>query len=115
LLSGGAIKGGQRYAQDYASNEYGNAYNRLANLAGLGETATSRAGTMGQNYTTAVGGYGQDIANALAQGRIGRTSSYINAMTGVGQALSGYGAQQQRNDFMNRLLDIYANREGMGG
>lgn len=115
LLSGGAIKGGQRYAQDVASGEYGNAYNRLANLAGLGETATSRAGTMGQNYTTAVGGYGQDIANALAQGRIGRTSSYINAMTGVGQALSGYGAQQQRNDFMNRLLDIYANREGMGG
>ncbi len=112
LLSGGAIKGGQRYAQDYASNEYGNAYNRLANLAGLGETATSRAGAAGQNFASAVGGYGMNAANALAAGRVGRTSSYTNALMGVGQALAGYGAQQQQNDYMNRLLDIYGQRVG---
>jgi hypothetical protein len=112
LLSGGAIKGGQRYAQDVASGEYGNAYNRLANLAGLGQTASSQAGTMGQNYATAAGNLGLQGANALTQGRIGRTSSYTNALMGVGQALAGYGAQQQQNDYMNRLLDIYGQRVG---
>jgi hypothetical protein len=112
LLSGGAIKGGQRYAQDVASGEYGNAYNRLANLAGLGQTASSQAGTMGQNYAAAAGNLGLQGANALTQGRIGRTSSYTNALMGVGQALAGYGAQQQQNDYMNRLLDIYGQRVG---
>jgi hypothetical protein len=112
LLSGGAIKGGQRYAQDLASQEYGNAYNRLANLAGLGQTASSQAGAAGQNLASAVGGYGMNAANALAAGRVGRTSSYTNALMGVGQALAGYGAQQQQNDYMNRLLDIYGQRVG---
>ena len=112
LLSGGAIKGGQRYAQDLASQEYGNAYNRLANLAGIGQTATSQAGTAGQNLASAVGGYGMNAANALAAGRVGRTSSYTNALMGVGQALAGYGAQQQQNEYMNRLLDLYGQRIG---
>lgn len=112
LLSGGAIRGGQRYAQDLASQEYGNAYNRLANLAGIGQTATSQAGAAGQNLASAVGGYGLQGANALAAGRVGRTSSYTNALMGVGQALAGYGAQQQQNEYMNRLLDLYGQRIG---
>ena len=98
MLSGGALKAGQRYAQDLASQEYGNAYNRLANIAGLGQTATTQAGTAGQNYASQAGELGLQQANALAQGRIGRVSSYGNALAGVAGAVGDYtrGRQQEQ-------------------
>jgi hypothetical protein len=98
MLSGGALKAGQRYAQDLASQEYGNAYNRLANIAGLGQTATTQAGTAGQNYASQAGELGLQQANALAQGRIGRMSSYGNALAGVAGAVGDYtrGRQQEQ-------------------
>ena len=98
MLSGGALKAGQRYAQDLASQEYGNAYNRLANIAGLGQTATTQAGTAGQNYASQAGELGLQGANALAQGRIGRQTSYTNALLGVAGAVGDYtrGRQQEQ-------------------
>jgi hypothetical protein len=69
LLSGGALKAGQRFAQDTASQEYGNAYNRLARLADVGPQAAGVMSTLGQNYANNVGnitmGQGNTTANAL--------------------------------------------------
>ena len=98
MLSGGALKAGQRYAQDLASQEYGNAYNRLTNIAGLGQAATTNAGTAGQNYASQAGELGLPRGNALAQGRIGRVSSYGNALAGVAGAVGDYtrGRQQEQ-------------------
>lgn len=107
LLGGGAIKAGQRYAQDFASQEYGNAYNRLANLAGIGQTAASQAGAAGQQYGTQAGELGLQAANALTQGRIGRTSSYTGGLMGAANALQNYTAQQRQEDMFNRLLTKY--------
>ena len=55
LLSGGAIKAGQRYSQDLASSEYMNAFNRAQ--AQLG----TRLGTLGSLY-----GAGQAAAQQVA-------------------------------------------------
>ena len=108
MLSGGALKAGQRYAQDLASQEYGNAYNRLANIAGLGQTATTNAGTAGQNYASQAGELGLQQANALAQGRIGRVSSYGNALLGAAGALQDYVQapmkEQMFRDIYGRLI-----------
>ena len=108
MLSGGALKAGQRYAQDLASQEYGNAYNRLANIAGLGQTATTQAGTAGQNYASQAGELGLQQANALAQGRIGRASSYGNALLGAAGALQDYVQapmkEQMFRDIYGRLM-----------
>jgi hypothetical protein len=108
MLSGGALKAGQRYAQDLASQEYGNAYNRLANIAGLGQTATTQAGTAGQNYASQAGELGLQQANALAQGRIGRMSSYGNALLGAAGALQDYVQapmkEQMFRDIYGRLM-----------
>jgi hypothetical protein len=109
LLSGAALKGISRYGQDYASNEYGNAFNRyntdlnnqyniytgnrtgqfnnLATLAGVGQTANNALGTAGASYANNVGNIAMnDGANqgnaALAGGQI-RASSY----QGLGNAL----------------------------
>jgi len=109
LLSGGAMKAGQRFAQDLASEEYGKSFNRLANIAGIGQTAASQAGTAGQNYAGQAGELGMQGANALVSGRIGRTSAYTSGLQGAFGALQGYQQEQQRNQLMR---DIFGRLQG---
>jgi hypothetical protein len=95
LLSGAALKASTRYAQDYAGTKFGDAFgrdainkNRLATLAGIGQTA---AGTMtqaglqtGANVGTGLLATGARIGdNALGAGNA-RASGYLaqgNALT----------------------------------
>ncbi len=109
LLSGGAMKAGQRYAQDLASQEYGRSFNRLADIAGIGQTAASQAGTAGRNYAGEAGELGMQGANALVSGRIGRTSAYTSGAQGAINALQGYQQEQQRNQLMR---DIFGRLQG---
>jgi hypothetical protein len=112
LLSGGALKAGQRFAQDLASEEYGKSFNRLANIAGIGQNAAGAAGTAGQNYAGQAGELGMQGANALVSGRIGRTSAYTSGAQGAIGALQGYQAQQRQDQLLNRMLDIYGRTGG---
>jgi hypothetical protein len=112
MLSGGAIKAGQRYAQDFASGEYGNAYNRLANIAGLGQTVGGQLGSAAQQFGQTAGETMSQGANALAAGRVGRTSGYMGGVGGAVGAYQNYQNQQQQNQLFGRFLDIYGR---MGG
>jgi hypothetical protein len=85
LISGGALKAAQRYGQDYASQEFGNAYNRLAGLAGIGQTATNNMGNAAGNFGVNAGQNYMGAANARASGYVGGA----NALTGgLGQYLN---------------------------
>lgn len=87
LLSGAALKGITRYSQDAASQEYGNAYtrfmgeentgyNRLASLAGVGQTANSAIQSAGQNM---VNSNSNSLAtNAANQGNAAMAGAQIN-------------------------------------
>lgn len=102
LLSGAALKAASRYNQDFASNEFGNSanrfnvnqanrFNRLASIAGIGQTAATQTG---QNAMTV----GQQVAqNQLGVGNV-RASGYVgqaNALTGaLGQGYNMYQDQQ---------------------
>lgn len=57
------------YTQGMASQEFGNAWNRLAGLSGMGQTATNQQINAGQNYA---GAYGQNAMNA----GLARSSGY---------------------------------------
>lgn len=94
-LSGGALKAIQQYGQDVASNEYGNAYsrynadqdrryNRLASLAGLGQTATTETGRQGLATAQSTSGNMIGAGNARASGYVGQA----NAITGGIDSLS---------------------------
>ena len=107
LLSGAALKAASTYNQNFASNEYGNAYNRdksqkdtsfnrLASLAGIGQTATNSLQQAGSNMANNVSENMIGAGNARASGYIGRGNA-ING--GIGQAYNMYQGQQ----FMNRL------------
>ena len=115
MLSGGAIKAGQRYAQDFASGEYGNAYNRLANIAGLGQTVGGQLGTAAQQFGQTAGETMSQGANALAAGRINRTSGYMGGIGGAVGAYQNYQNQQQQNQLFGRFMDIYGRAVGAGG
>lgn len=98
LMSGRAAKDMQRFSQGLASEEYQNAYNRfqsnqnnkfnrLASMAGVGQTANNALTSAGQNYATNVGNAamtaGGNAATAQLVGGMGRASAY----QGMGNAL----------------------------
>lgn len=85
--SGATMKALSRYNQDYATNEYNNAYNqnytRLAQIAGFGQAAT--AGGVASNLTTGtnIGNNMMGAANATAAGDIAASNS-VNSAIGTG-------------------------------
>lgn len=86
LYSGKYLKDMTRFNQGEASQEFGNSFNRLMSVAGMGQTATGS----GADYRT-------QGANAQAAGIIGRG----NAITdGISQGLSMY----SNNRLMDQLL-----------
>lgn len=97
LSSGATLKALTRYGQDYASNEYANAYgrefNRLSSLTNLGQNAATQTGAAGQNYANA---YGQNVtgaANATAAAELARAQGYSN-MANAGLTALVYGANR---------------------
>jgi len=111
LMSGGTLKALAGYNQDMASQEYQNAYgrwkanqdttyNRLANLAGLGQTSVQATGQAGQNYAQMFGQNTMGAANANAAAGIAGANAIIGGFnTGISNWLK-YGG---------------GNRSGSGG
>jgi hypothetical protein len=109
-LSGGALKGITRYGQDFASGEYQNAYNRfnndrtqrfnrLASLAGTGQTATRDVAQMGSQVAGSV-------ANNIIGAGNSQASSYVgqgNAISGAAQSLGNFAMNQY---FMNQMKPV---------
>ena len=114
LMSGAALKAGQRYGQDLASQEYGAAYNRLAGLADIGPRAAGVMGTLGQNYAGNVGnimmGQGQTAANAA----LARGSAYSGGLNQLGYLAGRYYGQPQGGSSQSGPLSL-PGYEGMYG
>jgi hypothetical protein len=96
LISGGALKAAQRYGQEFASNEFGNAYNRLASMAGLGQTAT---GAMGG----AAGQFGANAGNLMTGAGAARASGYVGGANALTGGLNQYMNYTQNQNLMNRF------------
>lgn len=90
LMNGGTLKALSRYGQDYASNEYDRAYNRfnndqsarfnrLATVAGIGQTANNLTSTTGTQTASAIGNNTMSGAAAQAAGYVGSSNAWTNA------------------------------------
>jgi hypothetical protein len=94
-FSSGALNNAQRFGQGLASTEYQNAFNRQAQLAGLGQNATGMMGGAGQNYANQAGGYymnrGNEQANALLTGNQQNQSAYGSIGNTLSNAMSNSG------------------------
>jgi hypothetical protein len=83
LLSGGFGRKLTRYAQDYASNEYTNVYNRIANIAGLGQVAGGQSGQAALYAGSQMGGAASNAGAARASGYVAQGNAWANAIDDV--------------------------------
>jgi hypothetical protein len=111
LLSGGTLKGIQRFGQDLGSQEYQNAFNRyqternarlnpLQSLAGVGQTTSAQLGAAGQTMAGNVGQAMGAAAQARASGYMGGASALTQ---GLGSYMN-YNQQQNQNALLGQLI-----------
>jgi hypothetical protein len=131
LLTGNTAKALDTYAQDYASNEYGNVYNRaynqyatrynqyeqnqtnqynrLASLAGVGQQTAQQLGMLGNqaasgissNLLNTAGMMGQDYQNAAAA----NASGMVGSANAWNSALGGIGGNVSQLAMMQMLMN----------
>ena len=108
LLSGGTLKGIQRYGQDMASQEFTNAFNRYQaersgtlnpyqSMAGMGQSVAAQVGNTGMNYANQVGETYQNAANA-------RASGYVGGANAIGGTIGNLSNMYYQNQLMNRVF-----------
>jgi hypothetical protein len=103
-------RGGIKFAEDYASNAYQNAlnnymtqeaqkfnqqqtgttnvYNRLASIAGIGQTAQGQVNQLAQNTASNIGQLGIGGASAIGAGQIGAANAMAGGYQGLGNAVT---------------------------
>lgn len=95
LFSGKAGKALVKFGTDYADQQGYQPYvNRIASLAGLGQTATNTIGGYGQNTANNVGNGLLSAGNARASGIAGSANAWGNFAGGLAGMLGNYGAQK---------------------
>lgn len=108
LLSGGTLKGIQRYGQDMASQEYTNAFNRyqaertgtlnpFQSMAGQGQSTANTLSNLGMNYAGQAGEAYQGAANARASGYVGQANA-------IGGTIGNLSNMYYQNQLMNRVF-----------
>ena len=109
LFSGRAAKDLNNYAQGQASQQYGNYYNRLSGLAGIGQASANQQAANGNAYSNTFGSNTAAAGNAAAAGAIGGA----NAITGsISSALNGYSQNQLTQLLLNQQKNGYYNTNG---
>lgn len=102
LVGGNALKGINDYAQNYAQNAYQqafnnytanqtNIYNRLSNIAGLGQTAANNDSTGGSTYARGISDTQVGAGTARAAGLVGSANAWSTGLNN-GAAWLNYGA-----------------------
>lgn len=104
LQSGATLKALQRYGQQMGAQEFGAArarfretqadrWNRLASLAGVGQTATTQLGQAGQQFAGQTGQNIMSAANVQAAAQMQQAQAAGQALTGLaslGVQYAGY-------------------------
>ena len=129
LFSGGTLKSLNDYAQNQASNEYGNVYNRafneyaqryniannnstnqfnrLSTLAGMGQTQATNLGYLNnagaQNSGNILMNTGAQIGNDVQNAAAARASGYVGSANAWNGALSGVGGSLSTLALLQKL------------
>lgn len=109
VLSGATLKALARYNQGVASDEFGNRFNRLSALAGIGQTATNTGISAGGANSAAQAAGSSQIANNILSAGNARASQYVATGNAIG------GAVGQVGNYL-ALRDLYRSPQtGYGG
>lgn len=111
--SGAALKAANNYAQNYANNQFGDYYNRLAGLAGIGQQATNQTGAYGANYASQAGNNLVDMGDARAGQYIAQGNSRATQFNNLMQL--GMGAMGMMGGMGGAGMGMMASRPRYGG
>lgn len=89
LDSGATRKAEINYAGNLASGEFNNYANRLAGIAGVGQTAVAGTAQAGENAANQISQQYTDQGNALASSYLAQGNAYSNALSGLAGIGSG--------------------------
>jgi len=92
LFSGQHTADTIQFGQGLASQQFGNYYNRLAGLAGVGQSAANQLGEAGQNFANNVGNLNmQNAGNQMTSiyNRANASGNMANQLAGIGSNLAG--------------------------
>jgi hypothetical protein len=107
MISGAALKAAGRYGQDYASNEYTNAFNRFMQQKEAERSGYSDLTRIGQasaaGTAAAAGQYGTAAATNLANAGQAEASGYMGMATGVNNAINQGVSQYQTNQLLSGI------------
>jgi hypothetical protein len=110
MFSGGALKAGQQYGQELASQEYQNAFTRAMELRMQRGNALS--GLYGGGLQAAMG-FGQDVGqsaanvgNLVTSGGAARASGYVGQANALNQALGTGANYLMQRDLLNRIYPM---------
>jgi hypothetical protein len=95
--SGRTLKALDRFNQDYATQEFGNIFNRNASLAGLGQAATNTGVNVSQNY-------GQQAGNSMLEAANARASGYVGGANALSGGLSSLLNNFNQQSMLDRIL-----------
>lgn len=95
LYSGGADADRIAFGQGLASQQYNNYYNKISDLARLGQNSAVGAGSLGQSSANAISGlYGQ-MGQNNANAAIGSANAWSNGIAGIAGAIGQYAGSRQ--------------------
>jgi hypothetical protein len=110
MFSGGALKAGQQYGQELASQEYQNAFTRAMDLRM--QRANALAGLYGGGLQ-ATTGFGRDVGesaanvgNLVTSGGAARASGYVGQANALNQALGTGANYLMQRDLLNRIYPM---------
>lgn len=105
-VSGAALKSAAQYATDYATTGYNAEYqrrqdrlNRLAALAGVGQSSTNGSAAAGQASTNAISGLMSSQGNAGAAGQLAQGNIWGNTVNQLGAIGSRWASQPADTGF----------------
>lgn len=98
LYSGGYGQDLVSFGQGLASQQLNTYTNRLANIAGLGQTAGGDLNRLGANYANQYGNNLDNAAASRASGYAGQANAATGLANGLGMAAGYYGQYQQNKN-----------------
>lgn len=104
-FSGNALKALAEFNSGLASNEFGNYFNQLASIAGLGQTATANTSAAGANYANNAGRNSLYAGNARASGIENQANIIGQGINQLGGIAGYYGRNRQQQPQNNTIWE----------
>jgi hypothetical protein len=89
LMSGGLLRELTSYGQGLASSEFNSYANRLASMAGIGQTATQYTGQLGASAAGQYGATSGQLSQTIMSGGQAQASGYIGSSNALMQGYAG--------------------------